>query len=531
MSWWTAGRRVMAAAVAAAVVAMAASACSTGPVPAGAEPEGAPSASIPDSGGDPVRLTGVAELPSLATSLVASADGSELLVAERTGVVHRIRREKQDGHVVPVLDEVAVLDLHDQVSLAGEQGFYDMALVDDSSLVVSYTMLDGTLRVVQYPYEPGAALDASSGRVLVELPWRYPFHHGGSLAVSAAGDLLVGLGDQGLSLPVLPAPQDPTLMIGGVLSVPAAVLEDRTLDWTPTPERMVVRGVRNPWRMSVDRANGDLWIGDVGNATMEEVDVVPGDRLDESVPNFGWPYYEGSVQNYPTIPDGLDLTAPVIERPQVDDVCGMVGGYVYRGRQMPWLVGRYVYGDLCSMEIRAFRVDDRGRAVDDRVIAHSDSGIVSLGQDAVGELYTLGVTGGVHRLDPASWDAPDNSQSLRVAAVPSTTEAGPKIDCGVIAAMEPFVHLGSMDPSTLQENIDRINATLAQLVPALPDELQESGTVVQEVFGHLSAELSAAGWDLSSPTLGGLRTDMLQGTGPFAGLSQAMATFFASSCE
>lgn len=514
------------AATVAFVVASVAS-CGTGRVLPGAEP----SRGVGQSDGVPrAAVTKIADVDSLATSLAASADGSELLVADRTGVVRRIRRVKRDGRVVPVLDRAPVLDLHERVSLAGEQGFYDMAIIGhDRFLVVSFTALDGSVNVEQYTYRPGRAVDTSSRRTLLALPWRYPFHHGGSLAVDRSGNLLLGLGDEGLSLPGIPAPQDPSLLIGGVLSIPAEALSNPSTSWTPSSDRLVAKGLRNPWRMTVDAASGDVWIGDVGNAKVEEVNRIPGRDLGNRLYNFGWPYYEGSIRTYETIPSGLQLTKAVLERRQRNRTCGMVGGYIYHGRNLPALGGWYVYSDLCSQEIRAFRLGSGGVASGDHVLARTPETLVSMGQDRSGELYGLGSEGGVYRLDPVGWDVAPNRQSAPPDS--STTAVGPRIDCGLISALEPVTHLGSFGRVELRQRMEQLNLQLERIVPTLPPELKAAGSVIRTAFAHLTTELDAVGWDLSAPTLSVLRGQMLDATGPFTGFPAAMATFFASGCS
>ena len=119
-------------------------------------------------------------------------------------------------------------------------------------------------------------------------------------------------------------------------------------------------GVRNPWRFSFDRVTGDLWIGDVGQYEIEEVDRLPAvDGLDAGKgANLGWNLMEGSQEFAGSAPP--DHVGPVYDYPHSDGICSVTGGFVYRGEAIPDLVGTYVYGDFCASEVRGLRVSDEG---------------------------------------------------------------------------------------------------------------------------------------------------------------------------
>jgi len=160
-------------------------------------------------------------------------------------------------------------------------------------------------------------------------------------------------------------------------------------------------GVRSPWRFSFDRLTGDFWLGDVGQATWEEIDFVP---AGVSGVNFGWRCREGAhctgLSNCASCPDP-GATEPVVEYPHTAGRCAVIGGYVYRGAAMPWLQGTYFYGDFCSGRIWTLEYD--GTTVSNFVERTSeldpgDEGVISLvtgfGEDASGELYVFDRAGG-----------------------------------------------------------------------------------------------------------------------------------------
>ena len=153
-------------------------------------------------------------------------------------------------------------------------------------------------------------------------------------------------------------------------------------------------GLRNPYRFSFDRQTGDLWIGDVGQDTREEVDRAAAGVGGQ---NYGWRCYEGTIRT-PMIDPPCDAPGhvlPLFDRDQAaDGVCSMTGGYVVRDPGLPTLSGRYLYGDLCVPAIRSATTDgDPGTAT-----GLSVGSLVSFGQDACGRLYTVSFSGPVSRI-------------------------------------------------------------------------------------------------------------------------------------
>jgi glucose/arabinose dehydrogenase len=161
-------------------------------------------------------------------------------------------------------------------------------------------------------------------------------------------------------------------------------------------------GLRNPWRFSFDRCTGDLYIGDVGQDTWEEIDVEParsGHR------DYGWDVFEASHCHEPARDcDGSGLVLPVVEIGHGPS-CSVTGGYVYRGTRIPNLVGTYLYGDYCSGKIWYFTLDagvvtKTGELTSDLVPRVVELPISSFGEDASGELYVVAYDGAVFRIDP-----------------------------------------------------------------------------------------------------------------------------------
>ena len=159
-------------------------------------------------------------------------------------------------------------------------------------------------------------------------------------------------------------------------------------------------GLRNPFRVSFDRATGDLYIGDVGQGRLEEIDVGLASRGGGE--NYGWNTTEGTQCFNPS--SGCDtsgITMPVVEYTHAEG-CSVTGGVVYAGCRMPDLVGTYFYGDFCTGFVRSFRLD-AGAATETRDWTSGLEGIgriTSFGTDAEGEVYVVDFDGEVYRLEP-----------------------------------------------------------------------------------------------------------------------------------
>lgn len=284
------------------------------------------------------------------------------LVVEQPGKV----RELGTGNVV--------LDLTARVKSGGEQGLLGLACRGDR-LYVSYTNLEGDSRVDEV--RPGGAR-----RTLLAVDQPAANHNGGNLEFGPDGKLWLGLGDGGGADDQFDNAQEPGEVLGSMLRLDVDVAN-------PKPEIMV-KGVRNPWRWSFDRATGELWIGDVGQDQVEEIDRLPAGF--SPVVNLGWPAFEGSVRFRKDVAVPADVVQPVFEYGRSDGQA-VSGGYVYRGRAIPGLVGRYLFTDTYRPTLRV---------LDGPKLGQIPGGMVSsFAQDPNGELYVLSLAGGVYRIDPA----------------------------------------------------------------------------------------------------------------------------------
>jgi hypothetical protein len=160
--------------------------------------------------------------------------------------------------------------------------------------------------------------------------------------------------------------------------------------------QMVGLGLRNPWRFSFDRANGDLYIGDVGQGNWEEIDYRRRPRSAGSPTTAGMSSRGGQGTATAALGPG-QLVPPVYVYSHADNNCSVTGGYVYRGRAVSAAVGRYFFGDFCSGTVWSLRIDN-GNAADVQREPFRVDQLTSFGEDVRGELYMATGGGRIYKL-------------------------------------------------------------------------------------------------------------------------------------
>ena len=363
---------------------------STAPV----EPGAAPLAEID------LTLTEVAEADA-PTSLVTRPGSTTLYVAER------------EGRVWPLTDGTLgdpVLDISDDVVADVERGLLAIEFSPDGgTLYLSYSLApDGDTRVDAYTMT-GDEVDAGSRRELLAVEQPYANHNGGDLAIGPDGYLYIGLGDGGSGGDPEGNGQDTQALLGTILRIdpdqPAdgneygIPADNPFADGTDGAPEVWLYGVRNPWRFSFDAETGDLWIADVGQESIEEIDLLPAADGGGRGANLGWNEMEGA---HPfeggSNPEGGVL--PLFEFDHSDGGCAVTGGVVYRGTAIPELTGAYLFTDYCDGRLRGVRASD-GQAVEEHTFDAEGSELVSFGEDAEGEVYVLSLDGTIYRVEAA----------------------------------------------------------------------------------------------------------------------------------
>jgi glucose/arabinose dehydrogenase len=242
--------------------------------------------------------------------------------------------------------------------------------------------------------EPDRA-DPGSEKVVLEVPQPYGNHNGGAIVFGPEGYLYVSLGDGGLAADPRGHGQDLSTLLGAILRLdvreqpdgrPYAVPGDNPfVDRAEARPEIWAYGLRNVWRMSFDRATGELWAGDVGQNDWEEIDLIVKGG------NYGWSVREGA-HPFRGATATAGLIDPVMEYPQRRgrELVGrsVTGGYVYRGTAIEGLVGAYVYGDYVTGRIWALRCTEGTLRAHREIFAPPPRvHISSFGEDAAGELF------------------------------------------------------------------------------------------------------------------------------------------------
>jgi glucose/arabinose dehydrogenase len=321
---------------------------------------------------------------------VASGFDLPVYVAAAKGENGRLYVVEQGGKI-QVLDggkrrSTPLLDISNLVTAGGEQGLLGLAFHPSypkvKKLYVQYTARDGSTRVVEYRTNGNRA---SSPRTLFTSRDPYGNHNGGMLAFGPNGRMYFTMGDGGAGGDPENRAQNPRSLFGKLLSLNVAT----------KGVRIEAIGLRNAWRFSFDRANGDLYIGDVGQGENEEVDYTP--AKSPGLENYGWDVYEGNAkfEDKPLGPGKLVMPVATYSH---RDGCSITGGYIYRGSNAS-LRGRYIYGDYCSGTVWSFKLAGGKATGLDREGFQIDS-LSSFGQDNAGELYAVSHEGTIYRLTP-----------------------------------------------------------------------------------------------------------------------------------
>ena len=347
---------------------------------------------------------------------------------------HGIIRVIKSGSVL----STPFLDISDRIGIDSERGLLGMAFppqyASKGYFYVYYTRVDGDNQVSRFHITSNPDIaNPSSEEPILKLPHpNFANHNGGQLAFGPDGYLYIGPGDGGsggdpfgnaqntnsllgklLRIDVEPhhakAPAGATLLYLPLLSrnlkmpavnQPYQIPPNNPFVGLPNHRQEIwALGLRNPWRFSFDRQTGDLYIGDVGQNRVEEVDFQPASGPGGE--NYGWNILEGNLCYNPSsgcVPPA-NYSAPVAtyeHGPSDSTGCAITGGYVYRGSTYPALQGIYFYADYCSGRIWGLQKDNSGWHAQE--LLDTNYNFSSFGEDQAGEFYILDISGGIYRI-------------------------------------------------------------------------------------------------------------------------------------
>ena len=353
--------------------------------------------------------------------LTHAGDGSDrVFVVEKPGIVHVF------GNQPDVMSTEVFLDITDRIlppgdPNLGETGLLSMAFhpqyASNGLLYISYVdeNLVSIISELSVSTSDPSQADLSSERVLLSMQQPQRNHNGGHIAFGMDGYLYIAFGDgfsesarDGIeSGDPLGHGQNPETWFSSLLRIDVDQQQDDLAYSIPADnpfagnqdgwqEEIFAYGFRNPWRFSVDREDGTLWLADVGDKKAEEINIVePGE-------NYGWNIKEAShcFEDVPcdtTLWGGL--TDPVFE--YLRDVGeSITGGYVYRGTQFPSLLGKYIYGDFDFGAVWALSIENGEVRSNEVLVADAGGGISSFGEDEAGEVYIVDFGGRIWAFEP-----------------------------------------------------------------------------------------------------------------------------------
>lgn len=350
----------------------------------------------------PVNL----ELVSVASGFdnpvaIANAGDDRLFVVEKDG---QIRILQPDGSI----ETVSFLNMQSLTATGGtnsEQGLLGLAFhpaySENGYLFVNYTMPNGDTRIARFTVSANPNLvNPASWMEIITIDQPYGNHNGGCLKFGPDGYLYIGMGDGGSGGDPEGHAQNVNSLLGKMLrldvdnGLPYSIPDDNPFVGLNPLNEIWAIGLRNPWRFSFDSQTGDLWIGDVGQSSWEEIDYQPASSVGGE--NYGWRCSEGLHPfNTMNCSSQASYDLPIAEFSHSDGHCSLTGGEVYRGAANLDMQGKYFCVDYCSGQFWSVEPDDANGWVVDEVTGNEGLGWSAFGADSSGELYVANQSQGI----------------------------------------------------------------------------------------------------------------------------------------
>lgn len=344
-----------------------------------------------------LALQQVATGLSAPIGIVNAHDGSNrLFVVEQGGTIRIIKGTQ-------VLT-TPFLDIHTRLLSGGERGLlglaFDPSYASNGLFYVYYTSApSGTVTIARYSVTTNPDVANPNSEVILKTQAHSDFsnHNGGSLVFGPDGCLYAGIGDGGSGGDPQGNGQNLSTLLGKIIRINAsdgapcsAAPGNPFVGTSGARGEIWALGVRNPWRITFDRSSGDLFIADVGQGAVEEVNIQPPGSAGR---NYCWRRKEGSTIFDPNTPCTSGTpTDPVIEYTHAAGRCSITGGYRYRGIRFNGFAGLYFYGDYCTGEV--WGATQSGSTWTSTLLLATTYNITSFGEDEAGELYLADGSGG-----------------------------------------------------------------------------------------------------------------------------------------
>ena len=360
----------------------------------------------------------------LTTELVAEGLSDPLFVTSPPGDMERLFVLEQNTARIKIIKNGEVLptpflDIGSLTSKGGERGLLGLAFhpkySENGFFYVNYTDNNGDTVIARYTVSDNPDIAAPDSVLLIgHVKQPFSNHNGGMLAFGPNdGYLYIGMGDGGAGNDPGNRAQNGLDPLGKIHRIdvdngmPFTVPQDNPFVNDPNVlDSVWALGLRNPWRFTFDSKTGDMYIGDVGQNSVEEISWQSGKS--KGGENYGWRCMEGSrcTGLSGCMCNSEKLTNHIHQYTHKKGKCSITGGYVYRGSDIPELQGTYFFGDFCTGNIWSFKWDgekitelkDRTDELKPQNSDKSINNITSFGQDARGEIYIVDMDGDIYRI-------------------------------------------------------------------------------------------------------------------------------------
>jgi hypothetical protein len=262
---------------------------------------------------------------------------------------------------------------------------------------------DTVIARVRVSSDPNIA-DPGSQEVILLINQPAANHNGGHILFGPDDYLYIGMGDGGSSGDAFQNAQDPASLHGKILRIAVGSTGGYTIpadnpfvDVGGYRDEIWAEGLRNPWRFNFDPTTGDLYVADVGQGALEEVNHIPADEIGNGGMNFGWPIREGNACYPPGVQDCRSdgLIAPVATYNHDQGDCSVTGGYVYHS-PLPFQTAVYLYADFCTG--RVWGVQQDGDTYASQLITDFPFSVTSFGEDRNGNIYLVNYDGEIYQI-------------------------------------------------------------------------------------------------------------------------------------
>ncbi|SHF88693.1 Por secretion system C-terminal sorting domain-containing protein [Flavobacterium fluvii] len=324
---------------------------------------------------------------------IANAGDSRLFVVEKGGTIKILN---PNG----TINATAFLNISGQVSTGSEQGLLGLAFhpnyASNGLFFINYTNTSGNTVIAKYSVNIGNPNIANPSSVSILLTIAQPFanHNGGTLKFGTDGYLYIGMGDGGSGGDPGNRAQNTTDLLGKMLRIdvnsgtPYGIPIGNPYVGITGADEIWAIGLRNPWKFSFDKIKNNLWIADVGQNNIEEINIV---SATESGLNYGWRCYEGNTAyNTTGCPSQTTMKFPIAVIDHSTGACSVTGGYVYNGTNYPKFKELYFFSDYCNPKIGMMTIT--GTITYSTVFTGNN--FSTFGEDNSGELYIASINNG-----------------------------------------------------------------------------------------------------------------------------------------